>query len=50
MYSCDETSVKRYIDVGIDLDIEILNGQETGMIPPINETDSCKDSDPETGS
>lgn len=49
MYNLDETSVKRHTDVGHDLDIEILKWQETGIIPPINETGSCRDSDPETG-
>lgn len=36
----DETSGK---DIGVDLDIEILKWQETGMSPPMNGIDCCRD-------
>jgi hypothetical protein len=49
MYRLDETSVKVEPDVDLDLDIEILKWQESSLVQPINNNDSYKDSDPETG-
>lgn len=42
----DETSGK---DIGVDLDIEILKWQETGMSPPMNGIDCCRDQMPRQG-